>query len=307
MDERQKLHDGRLDRLSLEYRYLHPSCGTKWIQHFTRVATRSATGRAVRTFGVIHDITSQKWAEREIQEMRDNLMHLARVNTVGALSGSLAHELNQPLAIILSNAQAAEELLDQEPPDLAEVKSILSDIVAADRRAGKIIERLRAMLKRGQVPLQPLQLNQVIEEVLGLTRSDLLGRGVTVVRELDPGLPLIAGDRVQLQQLILNLILNGADAMAANAPGSRWLHLRTTLLEGRVLASVRDEGCGLPADAELPFQPFYTTKAQGLGLGLSICRSIANAHSGKLWAAPHAERGAVFLFELPVATAKDYP
>jgi C4-dicarboxylate-specific signal transduction histidine kinase len=301
LDLRQKLHDGKVDRIAVEYRYQHPAEGRKWLHHLARLATQEPSGLGVRTFGVVRDITAQKEAELETQELRNNLQHLTRVNTLGALSGSLAHELNQPLGIILSNAQAAQELLAQEPPDLAEVREILSDIVAADRRAGEVIERLRALLKRGQVSLQPLPLNQVVEEVLHLTRADLIRRGVTVACELAPDLPPVAGDRVQLQQMVLNLILNGADAMADNAPGGRRLHVRTTVHEGRIRASVQDEGNGLPADIDRLFQPFYTTKAEGLGLGLAICWSIVTAHHGRLWAEPSPERGATFLFELPVA------
>jgi PAS domain S-box-containing protein len=302
LDERDKLHAGRIERLSIEYRYLHPTQGEKWINHMARVAARDATGRTVRSYGAVRDVTPQKQAERETQELRDNLAHLTRVSTLGALSGSLAHELNQPLGIILSNAQAAQELLLQDPPDVADVQAILSDIVAADRRAGEVIERLRAMLKRGQASLQPLQLNEVIEEVLHLIRADLIGRGITVVRELSADLPLIAGDRVQLQQLVLNLVLNAAEAMAANAPGARRIHFQTTLHQGQVRSSVRDEGGGLPAEVERLFQPFYTTKAQGLGMGLAICRSIVATHQGRLWAEPHSERGAIFCFEIPVAS-----
>ena len=299
--EREKLHDGKVDRIIAEYRYLHPANGQRWLHHSARFAGRDATGGGIRTYGVVRDITLQKQAELEARELRDNLTHLTRVNTIGALSGSLAHELNQPLGIILSNAQAAQELLAQEPPDLAEVQSILSDIVAADRRAGEIIERLRALLKRGQTSLQPVLLNQVIEEVLQLTRADLIGRGVSVSLDLAADSPLVAADRVQLQQLILNLIFNAADAMAANPPGQRRLHIQTTRHAGRVRASVRDEGGGLPDDVQRLFQPFYTTKPQGLGLGLAICRSIVTAHHGRLWAEPHIERGAVFHFELPLA------
>jgi PAS domain S-box-containing protein len=304
LEERQKLHDGSLEQLSLEYRYLHPTAGQKWLHHLARVAARTEAGRTIRSFGVVRDITAQKRVELETLELRANLTHLTRVNALGALSGSLAHELNQPLGIILSNAQAAQELLAQEPPDVAEVQAILTDIVAADRRAGDVIERLRSLLKHGQISLQPLALNQVIEDVAQLAQADLIGRGVTVVRALAPGLPPIAGDRVQLQQLVLNLILNAADAMTANAPGTRRLHLQTRLHDGRVRASVRDEGTGLPADAERLFQPFYTTKTQGLGLGLSICRSIVAAHDGRLWAEPHPERGAVFHVELPAASGE---
>ena len=179
--EREKMHGGTVDKIFAEYRYLHPANGQRWLQHSARLAGRSAAGDGIRTYGVVRDITQQKQAEAEVRELRENLAHLTRVNTLGALSGSLAHELNQPLGIILSNAQAAQELLDQQPPDVAEVQAILTDIIAADRRAGGVIERLRAMLKRGQVSLQPLQLNRVIEEVLVLSRADLIGRGVTVL------------------------------------------------------------------------------------------------------------------------------
>ena len=301
LDERQKLHDGRLDRISAEYRYLHPVHGQKWVQHLARIAGRNATGHGVRTFGVLRDITARKRAEMETHELRSNLTHMTRVNTLGTLSGSLAHELNQPLGIILSNAQAAQELLLQEQPDVVEVQAILSDIVAADRRAGEVIERLRALLKRGEVFLQPLSLNPAIEEVLNLTRADLIGRGVTVVCDLAPDLPQISGDRVQLQQLVLNLILNAAEVMASNTPGTRRIHLQTMLHQGRVRASVRDEGGGLPKDVERLFHPFYTTKSHGLGMGLAICRFIIAAHDGRLWAESHPECGAVFHFELPVA------
>jgi PAS domain S-box-containing protein len=427
LEQRQKLHDGRTERISTEYRYRHPGHGQKWIHHLARIAGPGTSGGGVRTFGVVRDITetrqlservqraaeewqttfdsisdmvmildreyrilrvnaacgrffglpkektvgsacyklmhglscpvagcpcqktfatnkrselevfhegSGKWlllstdpiqdatgnvigvvhvgrditearrAERESRDLRDNLTHLTRVNTLGVLSGSLAHELNQPLGIILSNAQAAQELLQQEPPDVAEVQEILSDIVAADRRAGEVIERLRALLKRGQVSLHPLSLDKVIADVLQLMQADLIGRGITVVSELAPDLPLIKGDRVQLQQLLLNLILNAAEAMAANAPDARRLHLQTMLQQGRVRASLRDVGGGLPADVERLFEPFYTTKAQGLGMGLAICRSIVAAHHGRLWAEPHPERGAVFHFELPAASGE---
>ncbi len=307
LDERQRLHEGKLDQISIEYRFLHPTQGQKWIHHLARVGARDASGRTIRSYGVARDITPQKQAELEAHELRGNLTHLSRVNTVGALSGSLAHELNQPLGIILSNAQAAQELLLCEPPDVAEVQAILTDIVAADRRAGDVIERLRALLKRGQMSLQPLPLNQVIQEVLHLTQADLIGRGVTVVRELAPDLPPIMGDRVQLQQLLLNLILNAADAMGNNVPGARRLHLVTTRHESLVRASVRDEGDGFSADPERLFQPFYTTKPHGLGLGLAICRSIVAGHHGRLWAEAQPERGAAFHFELPVAGAVEKP
>ena len=159
----------------------------------------------------------------------------------------------------------------------------------------------RSLLKRGDTVRLPLSVNEVITEVVHLTNADLIGRSVTVTRDLTPDLPPITGDRVQLQQLVLNLILNAADAMSANPPGARRLHLRTELHQGKVRASIRDEGSGLAGNVEKLFEPFYTTKAHGLGMGLAICRSIINAHHGKLWAEPHAEGGAIFIFELPAA------
>ena len=177
-----------------------------------------ANGRATHYVGIKEDITERRQSELEIARQRNELAHLSRVATVSELSGSLAHELNQPLGIILSNAQAAQELLLRQPPVLGEVSEILGDIVKADRRASDIIQRLRALLKRGEASLQPLPLNDLLEEVLRLVRADLIGRGVIVVCDLAPDLPPVMGDRVQLQQLALNLILNAADAMTANAP-----------------------------------------------------------------------------------------
>jgi PAS domain S-box-containing protein len=289
-----------------EFRVVLPDGRIRWTTSRGRIEY-DENHQPVSLRGVTVDITDRKQAESELEQQRQELAHLSRVTTVSELSGSLAHELNQPLGIILSNAQAAQELLLQDPPVVSEVSEILSDIVAADRRAAEVIQRLRALLKRGEVSLQSLPLNDLLEEVLRLVRADLIGRGVIAVCDLAPDLPPITGDRVQLQQLALNLILNAADAMAANAPGRRRLYLTTVRHQHTVRASVRDEGVGLPADVERLFQPFFTTKAQGLGMGLAICRSIIAAHHGRLWAEPHPERGAVFHFELPVAGSQDHP
>jgi C4-dicarboxylate-specific signal transduction histidine kinase len=281
-----------------EYRVVLPDGVVRWIGARGKVEFNGSRA-PVRMRGVSIDISERKAAELEAAQHRAELTHLTRVTTLSELSGSLAHELNQPLAIILSNAQAAQRLLVQAPPDVAEVREILTDIVAEDRRAGEVIRRLRALLKRGETVLLPLSLNDVITEVLQLTNAELIERGVTVVRDLAPDLPMIAGDRVQFQQVVLNLILNGADAMSANASGARCLHVTTARHNNAVRASVRDEGCGLPADVERLFEPFFTTKAQGLGLGLAICRSIMDAQQGRLWAEPHPERGAIFYLEVP--------
>ncbi|MEK7952411.1 PAS domain-containing sensor histidine kinase [Luteolibacter soli] len=249
---------------------------------------------------VIVDISARREAEEEARRHRDELAHVTRVTTLSELSGSLAHELNQPLAIILANAQAAQRLMAQSPPDLAEVKDILTDIVDEDRRAGEVIQRLRALLKRGETKMLPVSFNEIATEVLHLTHADLIGRGVTVSRELSPELPLVAGDRVQLQQVLLNLVLNAADAMAGNPVGFRQIQVVTSLEGDVARLSVRDAGCGLPEDVERLFEPFFTTKQHGLGMGLAICRSIVAAHGGRLRAQPHSECGAVFHLEIPV-------
>src|SRR5262245_61791058 len=289
-----------------EYRVILPGIGERWLAARGHVEFND-NEQPLRMRGISIDITERRRTEQEAAQHRAELAHLMRAHTLGELSGSLAHELNQPLGIILTNAQAARHLLARNPPDVAELGAILAAIVAADRRAGEVIERLRALLKRGEVSLQPVSLNEIIEEVLKLANSDLIGRGVVIVRELAAVLPHINGDRVQLQQLLLNLIVNAADAMALNAPGNRRLHLKTELHADSARVSVRDQGVGLPADPERLFAPFFSTKPHGLGMGLAICRSIAKAHRGSLWAEPHPGGGAVFNLELPVVRLSTSP
>ena len=280
-----------------EYRVVLPDGAERWINARGQVEFGEGR-RPLRMRGVSIDFTERKVAEIEAAQHRAELAHLTRVTTLSELSGSLAHELNQPLAIILSNAQAAQRLLAQSPPDVAEVNEILADIVGEDIRAGEVIQRLRALLKRGETASLPVSLNEVVEGVLHVAQGELIERNVAVMRELGDNLPQVKGDRVQLQQVVLNLILNGADAMSGNEPNGRRLYIQTTRSGSVVRVSVRDEGSGLSADAEKVFQPFFTTKAHGLGMGLAICRAVIRAHSGRLWAEPHPECGAVFHFEL---------
>ncbi len=234
-------------------------------------------------------------------KLQAELAHANRVSTAGQLTAALAHELNQPLGIILSNAQAAQRMLQQEPPDLVELREILSDIVDEDRRAGEVIKRLRALLKRGETRLVPVSLNDIIEDVLRLIRSELINRGVSVQTGLAAGLPDIEGDQVQLQQVLLNIIINACDAMAGNLPADRIIRISTSQQERVIRVSIQDQGCGLPdGEASRIFQPFVTTKSQGMGMGLSICQSIIAAHHGRLWAEPHPEKGTTFHLELSV-------
>jgi two-component system sensor kinase FixL len=223
------------------------------------------------------------------------------VATLSALSGSLAHELNQPLGSILLNAEAGQRCMAQDEPDLVELRAILADIVSADCRAADIIERLRTMLRRGEVALQAVSVKESLEELLRLTRSDLIARGVSVSNLATADLPAAMTDRVQLQQVLLNLIVNACDAMNSNRPEDRNLTLTTGIAQGEMRIGVLDCGVGLPDDVETLFQPFHTTKDGGLGMGLSICRTLVSSHGGRLWAERRADRGAAFYLALPLA------
>ncbi len=274
-----------------EYRVPLPDGTHRWIVARSRMYPDTASGMPARMLGVTIDTTARKTTEQALEMQRDELVHLARITTLNEFSNSLAHELNQPLAIILTNAQAAQRLLAQSPPDLAEARDILTDIVSEDQRAGEVIRRLRSLLKHGQSHLLPLSVNTIVEDVLRIAHSELIGRGITVHTALAESVPKVAGDRIQLQQVLLNLILNACEAMAANPPASRHLTLANAHFDGTIRISVSDTGCGLPSDAESIFKPFYTTKRDGLGLGLPICRSIVTAHHGRLWAEAHGATG----------------
>lgn len=287
---------------TLEYRVTTPADGLRWVSVNGNAETDPETGR-IWLRGVSEDETDRRRTETELHRQRGELAHLSRVATLGELSGSLAHELNQPLAIILSNAQAAQRLLAQEPPDLAEVRDILNDIVVADRRAGQVITRLRALLKRGEADRQSLDLSVLIDEVLALVRSDLVSRGVSIAKSRPTRLPPVSGDHIPLQQVLLNLLTNACDAMMDNPPGERRVTIQAVADGPMIHVTIRDTGCGLPADPERIFEPFYTTKSQGLGMGLPICRTIVGAHGGRLWAESNPDRGTTFHLELPAAEA----
>ncbi|HWS27367.1 MAG TPA: ATP-binding protein [Xanthomonadales bacterium] len=257
------------------------------------------TDQGLFVLASVVDISHRLQLEQATARQRDELAHLSRVAMLGELSGSLAHELNQPLAAILSNAQAGQHFLAQSPPRVERIPEILSDIVKSDHRARAVIERLRSLLKKEPAQHHRVDLNELIDESLRLLRMDLSNRGVTVETELAAGLPAVSGDVNQLQQVLLNLIINACDAMGAQA--DRHLLLRTRLGEQRVGLAVVDCGTGIPsADLERIFESFVTTKAQGLGLGLAICRSIVEAHGGRLWASRNSERGSTLHCELPM-------
>ena len=247
------------------------------------------------------DLTERRQMERSAVRQRDQIAHLSRVAMLAELSGSLAHELNQPLTAILSNAQTAQYHLAQNPVPLEKVSRIVGEIVKNDRRAGAVIQRLRSLLKKEEAQYQALNVNDVIRDALRLMHSDLVSRQVTMNLDLADALPKVDGDRVQLQQVLLNLVINAREAMD-DWKGHRRIVVRTRLTErGGVEISVADDGDGVPPqDLERIFEAFVTTKAHGMGLGLAICRSIVEAHGGRLVATNNAGRGATFQFELPV-------
>jgi PAS domain S-box-containing protein len=241
-------------------------------------------------------------AERRYREMHMELAHANRVATMGQLTASIAHEVKQPIAATVSNAQAALRWLSRHPPDLEEVRQALAHIVQDGRRAGDVVGRIRDLIKKAPPREDRLDINEAAREVIELTRGEAAKNGVRVRRELADGLPLIQGDRVQLQQVMLNLIINAVEAMRGVSDGPRELLISTgTSDTGDVRVAVRDSGPGLtPAALERLFEPFYTTKPGGLGLGLSICRSIVEGHGGRLWASTNVPRGAIFQFTLSV-------
>ncbi len=235
------------------------------------------------------------------------LAHVNRVTTMGQLTASIAHEVNQPIGAAVINAQAALRLLRAGPPDLEEIRQALGQIIESGRRASDVIGRIRALIKKSPPRNSRFDLNEAILDVIGLTRSEVLKHGVALQTELATSLPCVDGDRVQLQQVILNLIMNAAEAMSDLREETRELLISTqTDAAGRVLVAVRDTGPGLdPTNAHRVFEAFYTTKSAGLGMGLAICRSIIEAHGGRLWASANEPRGAVFQFTLPLRKRRD--
>jgi two-component system, LuxR family, sensor kinase FixL len=285
-----------------EFRVLLPEGGVRWIASKGRVEYNRQHHPA-RLRGVSLDITRSKQADAEAQAHRNEVAHLLRVASLGELSAALAHELNQPLAAILSNANAALLSLAQDHYDLEEFRNILRDIIRADERASEIIVRVRGLLKKAVFHPEKLDANDLIKEVLKLMNHDLAVHEIRVITEPTADLPSIRADRVQLQQVLMNLILNASDAMSLQADGARILTLRSCLIVGNgVQISVTDTGSGIPpGNEEKIFEQYHTTKPEGLGLGLSLSRSIVLAHRGRLWAENQAS-GATFHLMIPAWT-----
>jgi len=240
----------------------------------------------------------------EAGRLRQELTHIGRVSALGELTASLAHELNQPLTAILNNAEVAQRFLDADAPNIPELREIMKDIVADEIRAADVIQRVRVLVKKGVLEHGPLDINGVVGEVAQLVRSDMASRQVPMTLELAKGLPRVRGDRVQLQQVVLNVVLNGIDAMRETNGRDPALAIRTFAAGPRsVTVAIEDSGPGIdPHDVERIFEPLYTTKREGLGMGLAIARTIIQAHGGQLRAANNPAGGATFEFTLPVPT-----
>ncbi|MGA3141743.1 MAG: ABC transporter substrate binding protein [Verrucomicrobiota bacterium] len=276
---------------------------TLWEQHRDLILILLAVflGQAVTIGGLLAQRKQRRRAEAEILNQRVELAHVTRVSTMGQLASALAHELNQPLGAILRNAEAAEILLQKEKPDLEEIRAILEDIRNDDQRAGSVIDRVRSFLKHRSLEIKSLDLGELLRETVVLVESDARARHVKISLQMPEQLPAVRGDRVQLQQVLLNLILNGMDAMADVAKPGRQLTVRVeTAKEGNVKVSVSDCGTGIPLEkAKHIFEPFFTTKPNGMGMGLTISQTIIEAHGGKIWGENKDSRGAVFTFTLP--------
>ena len=272
---------------------------------------RDRQGRIIQWYGLSVDIDEAKKAEDRLRrsesslaEAQLQLAHANRVATMGQLTASITHELNQPITAAVTYASAARRLLSAEPPDLREVDDVLSLIVKEGNRAGEVVGRIRALIKKAPARKDVVEINDAILEVITLTRTEAANNSVSVRTQLAEGLPRVQGDRVQLQQVLLNLIINAIEAMRDAGEEERELLISTRHEPDGVLVEVRDSGPGFaPAALERVFEAFYTTKSSGLGLGLSICRSIIEAHNGRLWASPNAPRGAIFGFIAPAHPA----
>ena len=266
------------------------------------VPIRDDSGRIVRWYVLITDIDDRIRALARLEQMQSDFAHMNRVSMMGELAASLSHEITQPIASARNNARAAQNFLDMQPPDLSQIREALSCVVGDTDRAGKMIDRIRDHMKKAPPRKAQFDLNEAIIEVIVLGRSAVIRNGVSVQTRLSEGSFPIHGDRVQLQQVVLNLLLNAIEAMGSTEAGARELLISTEQDRTGVLVAVRDSGPGLdPSHLERVFDAFYTTKSSGMGMGLSICRSIVDAHGGRLWAEANEPRGTIFQFTLPSA------
>jgi PAS domain S-box-containing protein len=302
-DDILQYRDG-LDRMArgepdvrVQYRLLMPDRSVKHVRVLAH-ATVDEVGRA-EYVGAVMDVTAAKRAEEALHEAHAALAHVTRVATLGELMASIAHEVNQPLAAIVTNGEACLRWLGREEPDLDEARSAVTRMICDGRRAGEVVRRLRALSKKDAPQTVPLNLNDIVEETIPLLQRELSMHRVSLRLDLDPQLPPVLGDRIQLQQVLINLMINGMHAISAT-DGPRDLVVRSERVADGIVVSVQDSGIGLDKDvADRIFHPFFSTKTTGLGMGLSISRSIIESQGGRIWARNNDGRGASFLFFLP--------
>jgi PAS domain S-box-containing protein len=287
----------------VEHRLLMPNGDVKHV-HVVAHALRDSSG-AIEFIGAVTDITSTKNAEESLRKAQADLAHVNRVTTLGELTATLAHEVNQPIAAASINANVCLRLLKREEPDIEEASKAATRMVGDVNRAAEIISRVRQFFRKGSVPREPVDVNELMREMIVILRNEVAQSSITVQMDFTADLPPAIADRVQLQQVLMNLMINGIDAMK-NVDGMRQLTLRSRLTDEKLLlVSVQDTGLGLPADqADQIFTAFFTTKNYGTGMGLSISRSIIESHGGRLWAGANEERGANFQFTLPSGAAE---
>ena len=297
--------EGSVD-LQVEYRMTGPDGTTRWIAAHGQVE-RAISGKPLQLRGISMDITERKQAEDELQEHRNELAHISRVSALGQLSSSLAHEINQPLGAILRNAEAAELFLKQTPPDLDELLAIITDIRKDEQRAASVIERMRLLLKRRELQFEILVVEELIAQVIKLLNAEIQSRHATLQIEVPGELPKIVGDRVHLQQVILNLVLNSLDAMDEIDAGQRQIVIRASqMMDSVVELAVIDRGTGFTAgQLQHLFEPFYTTKSQGTGIGLAISKTLVEMHGGEISAENNPEGGSTVRFTVKVAQQKE--
>jgi len=287
---------------SHEYRIVLPDGSIKHVQSTGHPDKNTSSD--LEFVGTVLDITERRHAEEAARRAQAELARLTRLSTVGELAGSIIHEVIQPLTAIVTNAEACLSWLDRDQPDLGKARSTISDLVRDGQRAADVVKGLRALVRRSDSEMTKVDINDAIREVLTLLRSELQRGGVVLHIDLSADDIPILGDRIQLQQVLLNLVRNGIEAMSTISDRPRVLRIRSELTEnGEALVAVEDTGVGLdPVSADRIFDPLFTTKLDGMGMGLSICRTIVEAHRGRLWASPTLAHGTVMRFTVPLAT-----
>jgi len=303
--EKMKMVDqtrGGGEAFEWQYRLLMPDHSIKYL-HAIAHAIRDRDGQ-LEYIAAVQDVTARRMSEEALARARSELAHVARVTTLGALTASIAHEVNQPLSGIITNASTCLRMLDADPPNVDGARETAKRTIRDGRRASEIVTRLRGLFTKREVGTEPVHMNEAIREVLALSLSELQRGRVVVSAELADNLPPVRGDRVQLQQVFLNLIMNAADAMSGIDDRPRELTVRSELAEGAdVRVAVQDTGVGFePQAVDRLFEAFYSTKRGGMGIGLSVSRSIIERHHGRLWAKPNQGHGATFAFSIPTDT-----